>query len=47
LVPDPQKVIDFFEPEFERLITTLAMLPREPFLGRMVEGHEVDAALWG
>jgi diacylglycerol O-acyltransferase / wax synthase len=47
MVPDPQKVIDFFEPEFERLITTLAMLPREPFLGRMVEGHEVDAALWG
>lgn len=46
LVPDPQTVIDFFAPEFERLLTTLAMLPREPFMGRQVSGEEIDQALF-
>ena len=29
MVPDPQTVIDFFEPEFDRLVCTLALIPRD------------------
>ncbi len=46
LVPEPQKLIDCFAPEFERLVLTLAMMPREPFLGRQVTGIEVEKALF-
>ncbi len=46
LVPDPQTVIDFFEPEFERLITTLALLPREPFLSGSVSNEQIETELF-
>ncbi len=46
LVPDPQAVIDFFQPEFERLVTTMAMLPSEPFLAGHVSGELVQHILF-
>jgi diacylglycerol O-acyltransferase / wax synthase len=46
LVPDPQAVIDCFEPEFERLISTLSLMPSEPFLAGHVTGEQVEAHLF-
>jgi diacylglycerol O-acyltransferase / wax synthase len=47
LVPDPQSVIDFFEPEFERLLTTLALLGRDVFLGQDIDTDQVTQAIFG
>jgi diacylglycerol O-acyltransferase / wax synthase len=46
LVPNPQTVIDFFEPEFDRLVSTLAMMPSEPFLAGHVSGEQVELQLF-
>ncbi|OJX08322.1 MAG: hypothetical protein BGO72_02875 [Burkholderiales bacterium 70-64] len=45
LCPDPQRIIDGFAPEFERLVLALAMLPNGFLLGRELAPGELEHAL--
>jgi diacylglycerol O-acyltransferase / wax synthase len=47
LVPDPQTVIDFFEPEFDRLVQTLAMVPPQAFMAGELSARDIEAQLFG
>ena len=47
LVPDPQKVIDFFEPEFDRLVYALAMIPSAQLLTENLNSDEIEQQLFG
>ncbi len=42
LCPDPQAIVDLFEPEFERLVLTLSMLPRELIESGVVDAYELE-----
>ena len=45
LCPEPQQIIDEFQPEFERLLLTLSMLPRE-LVDAGVDAREVEHRLF-
>ncbi|RPH58612.1 MAG: wax ester/triacylglycerol synthase family O-acyltransferase, partial [Burkholderiales bacterium] len=45
LCPEPQAIIDGFEPEFERLVLALAMLPNGLLLGRRLAPGELEHVL--
>lgn len=47
MVPDPQAVIDFFEPEFDRLVCALALIPPEAFLSDDFSQGEIEHQLFG
>lgn len=47
LCPDPQRIIDGFAPEFERLVLTLSMLPPEAFVGGEPDPAELEHRLFG
>lgn len=44
---DPDRIIGQFQPEFERLLLTLSMLPRELVEGGSIDGQEVERRLLG
>ena len=46
LCPDPQRIIDQFAPEFERLLLTLSLLPRELVQSGHIDGREVERRLF-
>jgi diacylglycerol O-acyltransferase / wax synthase len=45
LCDDPQSIIDGFEPEFNKLVFALSLLPREMFEGTL-DPQEIEAALF-
>ena len=45
LCPQPQAIIDAFEPEFERLLLTLCMLPRELVNAGQLDAREIEKRL--
>jgi diacylglycerol O-acyltransferase / wax synthase len=45
LCDEPQHIIDGFEPEFNKLVYTLSLLPQEMF-GSNVDASEIEAALF-
>jgi diacylglycerol O-acyltransferase / wax synthase len=45
LCDDPQAIIDAFEPEFDKLVYTLAMLPPSLFGGQL-DSHQIEDALF-
>jgi diacylglycerol O-acyltransferase / wax synthase len=45
LCDEPQHIIDGFEPEFNKLVYTLSLLPQEMF-GSNVDANEIEAALF-
>jgi diacylglycerol O-acyltransferase len=47
LCPDPQAIVDLFEPEFERLVLTLSMLPRELVESGVVDAYELEQRVLG
>ena len=47
LCPEPQKIIDGFAPEFEKLVLLLAMLPAEMFNDPSIEAEQFEQALFG
>ena len=47
LVPDPQSVIDFFEPEFDRLVCTLALIPHDALNSDDLFHAEIEHRLFG
>jgi len=47
LCPHPQRIIDAFQPEFERLLLTLAMLPRDVLIDQMPDPRELEHRLFG
>jgi diacylglycerol O-acyltransferase len=47
LCPEPQHIIDGFAPEFERLLLTLALLPRDLLAGGPVDPRELEHRLFG
>lgn len=47
ICPEPQRIIDEFQPEFERLLLTLSMLPRELVEGGRLDPVEVERRLLG
>ncbi len=47
LCPDPEKIIDGFAPEFERLLLTLALLPREVLTSLPIDQRELEHRLFG
>ena len=47
MVPDPQAVIDFFEPEFDRLVCTLALIPRDVLLLDGLSQGDIEHQLFG
>ena len=47
ICPDPQRIIDAFHPEFERLLLTLSMLPRELVQAGRLDPAEVERRLLG
>lgn len=47
LCPDPQRIIDGFAQEFERLVLTLSMLPPETFSGGEPDAAELERLLFG
>ncbi|MBP8306276.1 MAG: wax ester/triacylglycerol synthase family O-acyltransferase [Burkholderiaceae bacterium] len=47
LCPEPQLIIDGFAPEFERLLLTLALLPRELLAGGPIDPRELEHRLFG
>jgi WS/DGAT/MGAT family acyltransferase len=47
ICPDPQLLIDEFQPEFERLLLTLSMLPRELVQAGLLDPAEVERRLFG
>ncbi len=47
LCPDPKLIIDGFQPEFERLLLTLSMLPRELVQTGRLDPDEVERRLLG
>jgi diacylglycerol O-acyltransferase len=47
MCPDPQAIVDLFEPEFERLVLTLSMLPRELVDSGLVDAYELEQRLLG
>ena len=44
---DPQRIVDRFEPEFDRLVMTLSMLPRELLARGLVDAGEIERRLFG
>jgi len=44
---DPQRMVDAFEPEFDRLVMMLSMLPRELVERGLADPHEVERRLFG
>jgi len=44
---DPQRIVDAFEPEFDRLVLTLSMLPRELVDRGLVEPRDLERRLFG
>lgn len=44
---DPQRIVDAFEPEFDRLVLALSMLPRELIERGLVEPRELERQLFG
>ena len=47
LCPQPQQIIDGFAPEFERLLLTLALLPRDLLAGGPLDPRELEHRLFG
>ena len=47
LCPEPQLIIDGFAPEFERLLLTLALLPRDLLASGPVDPRELEHRLFG
>jgi hypothetical protein len=47
ICPEPQRIIDEFHPEFERLLLTLSMLPRELVQSGRLDPAEVERRLLG
>ncbi len=47
MCPDPQAIVDLFEPEFERLVLTLSMLPRELVDSGVVDAYELEQRVLG
>ena len=47
ICPDPQAIVDAFGPEFERLLLTLSMLPRELVQAGRLDGPEIEVRLFG
>jgi len=46
LCPEPHRLIDAFQPEFDRLMTVASMLPRE-LLGNGIDPQRLEHALFG
>jgi len=44
---DPQRIVDGFEPEFDRLVMTLSMLPRELVHRGLADVGEIEHRLFG
>ena len=44
---DPQRIVERFEPEFDRLVLTLSMLPRELLARGLVDAGEIERRLFG
>jgi diacylglycerol O-acyltransferase / wax synthase len=47
LCPDPQRIIDGFAPEFEKLVLMLSLLPAEMFMDSSLDAAAFEQALFG